>query len=283
MELDEFHVLQGQPGAQHHGVAVAGADVRRRTGKVGASIAAGCQDNHLAAKTVQAAFVKIDGDDAAANAVFHDQVHGEEFDKELGVVLQGLLIEGVQHGMPRSVGCRAGTLRDAFAIVGRHPAERALIDASVFGAGKGHAVVFQFDDRRGRLLAHVFDGVLVAQPVRPLDRVVHVPAPVVRPHVAQRGADSTLRGDGMAAGGKDLGNARSGKPLLGQPHGGAQPGAARADDDYVAAVFDEFVFAGHAATPNATFSTAKMPATATAICAKNAATRENTLTAGVCT
>ena len=61
-----------------------------------------------AVEPVQTALGQIDGNDAAADAVLHDQVHGEKFDEELRIVLQGLLIQGVQHGMPRSVGGRAG-------------------------------------------------------------------------------------------------------------------------------------------------------------------------------
>ena len=41
VELHELHVLQRQAGAQHHGVAVAGAGVRGGAGEVGAAIAAG--------------------------------------------------------------------------------------------------------------------------------------------------------------------------------------------------------------------------------------------------
>ena len=54
------------------------------------------------------------------------------------------------------------------------------------------------DDLR-RHLAHVLDRVLVAEPVRALDRVVHVPEPVVLGHVAERGADAALRRDRVRA------------------------------------------------------------------------------------
>ena len=68
----------------------------------------------------------------------------------------------------------------------------ALVDLALGSPGEGHAVVFQLDDGLGRLPGHVVDGVLVAQPVRPLDCVVHVPPPVVRLHVAKGGVDSAL-------------------------------------------------------------------------------------------
>ena len=62
-------------------------------------------------------------------------------------------------------------------------------------------------DGAGRLAAEIFDGVLVAQPVGPLDRVVHVPAPIVVAHIAERGGDAALRRHGMAARREHLGDA----------------------------------------------------------------------------
>ena len=88
--------------------------------------------------------------------------------------------------------------RQALSIMGGHAAEGALIDLAFLRARERNTIVFEFDDRGGRLLAHEFDGVLVAQPIRPLHRVVHVPTPVVRAHVTERGADAALRGDGVA-------------------------------------------------------------------------------------
>ncbi len=92
-----------------------------------------------------------------------------------------------------------------------------------------------------RFLAHELDGVLVAEPVRPFDGVVHVPAPVVRTHVAERGADATLRGHGVTARGEQLGDARRREPCFGKAQRGAEPGAAGADDEHVVSVVDEFV------------------------------------------
>src|SRR5262249_6493975 len=84
---------------------------------------------------------------------------------------------------------------------GGHAAERPLIDAAVLGARERHAPVLELVDRRRRVAAQVLDRVLVAEPVGSLDGVVHVPAPVVLAHVAERGGDPALRGDGVRAGG----------------------------------------------------------------------------------
>src|SRR3990170_4205687 len=80
-----------------------------------------------------------------------------------------------------------------------------------------------------RRAAHVLDRVLVAEVIAALHRVVHVPVPVVRRHVAERGVDAALGGDRVRARGKHLrdhGHVRLG---LGELQRRAQPGAADAD------------------------------------------------------
>ena len=118
VELDEFHVLQRQAGAQHHAAAVAGAGMRRGAGGVGAAVAAGGEDRGLGAETMQRAVVELERDDAAADAlVVHDQVDGEELDVEFGRVAQRLAVHRVQHGVAGAVGGGAGALRLALAVV----------------------------------------------------------------------------------------------------------------------------------------------------------------------
>ena len=248
----------GKPGAQHHGVAVAGAGVRRGAGEIGAAVAAGGEDRRVRAEAVQRAFGQIEGHDAAAHAVLHDQIDREVLDEERRRVPDRLLIERVQHRVAGAVGRRAGALRDALAVMRGHAAEGALIDAAALGARERHAVVLELDDRGRRLLAHELDGVLVAEPVRALDGVVHVPAPVVLAHVAERGADAALRGDRVAARREELGDAGGGQARFGQPERGAQAGAAGADDDDVVGVIDELVSA-HAGPRSAMRSTANTP------------------------
>jgi hypothetical protein len=52
MELDEFHILQWQPGAQYHGITVAGAGVRRGARLVDPAAAARRNDGHIGTETV---------------------------------------------------------------------------------------------------------------------------------------------------------------------------------------------------------------------------------------
>ncbi len=189
---------------------------------------------------MQRAVVELERDDAAADAlVVHDQVDGEELDVEFGGVAQRLAVHRVQHGVTGAVGGGTGALRLALAVVQRHTAERALIDLAVLGARERNAPMFEFVDRCGRVAHHVFDGVLVAEPVRPLDGVVHVPAPVVLVHVAERGRDAALGGDGVRSRRKNLGDTGGAKAGLAAADHGAQAGAAGADDhDVVGMVFD---------------------------------------------
>ena len=192
----------------------------------------------LARKRWIDAVLQAQGDDAAAGAVLvHDQVDGEVLDEELGRVAQRLAVKRVQHGVPGAVGGGAGALRGrAFAEVGGHAAEGALVDLAVLGAAEGQAVVLELVHGGGRVAAHVFDGVLVAEPVGALDGVVHVPAPVVRAHVAERRGDAALRRNRVRARREHLGDAGRLEAGLGAAERGAQARAAGADDNDVVAV-----------------------------------------------
>ncbi len=211
--------------------------MRAGAGEIGAPVAAGGEDRHVGAEAMDRAVVELDGDDAAAAAlVVHDQVDGEILDEEFGRMAQRLPVHGVQHGVAGAVGGRAGPLRGALAVVGGHAAERTLVDLAVFAARERQAPVLELVDRLGRVAAHIFDGVLVAEPVGALDGVVHVPAPVVLAHVAERGGDAALRRDRVRAGRKHLGDAGGAQPRLAAADHGAQTGAAGADHHHVVAV-----------------------------------------------
>ena len=117
-----------------------------------------------------------------------------------------------------------------------HAAEGALVDLAVLGAAEGHAVVLELVHGGGRVAAEVFDGVLVAEPVGALHGVVHVPAPVVGAHVAERRGDAALRRNRVRARREHLGDARRLEAGLGAAERRAQARAARADDNDVVAV-----------------------------------------------
>ena len=208
VELHELHVLVRKAGARDHAVAVPRAGMGRSAGEIGAPVTAGREDHQLRAEAVDRAVIEVPGDDAPAVALRpHDEVEREIFDEEFCRVAQALLVKRVQQRMARPVGGRAGALRRAFAPVLHVAAEGPLVDPAFRRAGEGHAEMFELDHRRHGVAAHIFDGVLVAQPVRALHSVVHVPAPVVLAHVPEAGGDAALRGDGMAAGREHLGDA----------------------------------------------------------------------------
>ena len=186
---------------------------------------------------MDAAVVEIERHHPAATALFvGDQIDGEIFDEEFRGVSHRLAVERVQHGMTGAVGSRAGALRGALAEMRGHAAERALVDAAVLRARERHAPVLELVDGGRRVAAQIFDRVLVAEPVRALDGVVHVPAPIVLAHVAERGRDTALGRDRMRAGREHLGDAGGVQAGLAAADHGAQPGAAGADNHHVVGV-----------------------------------------------
>ena len=228
-----------QAGAQHHGVAVARAGMGRGGGEIGASVAAGGENGHLGAEAVDLAGGDVERDDAAAAPLLHDQVEGEILDEEVGLVADRLAIHGVQHGMAGAVRGRAGALGDALAVIGGHAAERALVDLAFLGARERHAPMLELVDGGRRVAHEVFDGILVAEPVRPFDGVVHVPAPIVRTHVAERGRDAALRRHRVRARREHLGDAGRAQARLRAADGGAQASPAGPDHHYVEGMVDD--------------------------------------------
>lgn len=67
--------------------------------------------------------------------------------------------------------------------------------------------------------AHVLDCVLVSQPVRPLDGVVCMPAPIIHCHVAQGCIDTALCCDCVGACWEQLGDAPTGQKRAGKQEG----------------------------------------------------------------
>ena len=162
----------------------------------------------MALKPVDAAIFHAHGDHAAAFAIFHDEVEREIFDEEIRVIFQALLIQSMQHGVPRTVGSSSRTLNGwALTHILHMAAKGALIDGAIGVAREWHTGMFQFVDRRRCLTHHIFDGILVAEPIGALDRVIHMPGPMVRRIVAQRCRDSALRRNSVRTRGEDFGNA----------------------------------------------------------------------------
>ena len=167
VKLNELHILQWQPGAQYHGIAVAGASMGGGAGEVGPAVPAGGEDHEMSAKPVQAAIFEVPCHDTAAGAlIVHDQVESKIFDKEFRFVAHALLIKRMDERVTGAVGSGAGAPRRiALAVFHHVPAKRPLIDPPVLGARERHSEMLELDDRRDRVAAHVFDRILVAEPV----------------------------------------------------------------------------------------------------------------------
>ena len=98
-------------------------------------------------------------------------------------------------------------------------------------AVEGQAHVFQFENGLDGLLAHELDGILVAEVIGALDRVVGVPFGVVFFEIAERRANAALRRAGVRAGGIQFADdgCLGGRGGVQTRH---QTRAARADDDH---------------------------------------------------
>mmetsp|Transcript_96380 Transcript_96380/g.234239 ORF Transcript_96380/g.234239 Transcript_96380/m.234239 type:complete len:411 (+) Transcript_96380:519-1751(+) len=195
VELHELRVLDGEAGAQSHATAVTGAGVGAGGAEVGAAVAARREHGVLGLDAVQAAVLHVHHQHAAAHAlVVHDEVECEVLDEVVRVERQRAPIQRVEHRVARAIGSGGAAVRlAALAEVKRLPAEGALVDLALLRPRERQAVRLQLDNGTRRLTAHVVDGVLVAQPVRSLDGIVHVPSPVVLRDVGQRGVDAALR------------------------------------------------------------------------------------------
>lgn len=203
--------------------------MRRGGREIGAAITTRRQHDRMAAEAMDRSIFHAQGDHAATFAIFHDQVDGEIFDVEVRVIFQRLLIERVEHGVAGTVGGGAGALhRRAGTHILHVAAEGTLVDRPILVAAERHAGMLQLDDSGRRFTHHIFDRVLVAQPVRPLDGVVHVPGPVIGRIIAQRSGDAALRRNRVAARREQFGDAGGLEARFGAAHGRAQARTARA-------------------------------------------------------
>ena len=217
--------------------------MRRGAGEIDPAVTARRQNSLLAPETVQRAVFHAQRDNASAFAIFvHQQVECKILDMEMRLVLQALLVKRMQDGVSGAVGGSAGTARHRLSIVQRMAAERTLVNLAFLGPREGNAVIFEFNHRRNGVAAHIFDCVLVAKPVRPLDGVVHMVLPVVAlAHIVERGTNTALRGNRVRAGRKNLGDTGSVQTCRGHAKRRAKTGTAGANDDDVIMVICNLV------------------------------------------
>ena len=105
--------------------------------------------------------------------------------------------------------------------------------------------MLQFVHHFRRGAAHELDRILVAEVVRALHRVIHVPVPVVFLDIAERGGNAALRRDGMGTGRKHLGQHRDLQTGMRQLQSRAHPGTARADHHHIESSFCDCHYIPH--------------------------------------
>ena len=206
VELNEFHVLQGQACTQCDSHAVTGEGVCVGGGLEDLATAAGCEDHGLSLEDVDLAGCQVVGDDAggAGLALFvldQDQVENVELVVELHIVTNAVLVEGLQNHVAGTVSCVACAAHSSLTVVTGVTAEAALVNAAFGGSVEGKTHLFQVEHSVNSFLSHDFCCVLVDQVVATLDGVKGVPLPVVLFNVSQSGAHATLCRAGVGAGG----------------------------------------------------------------------------------
>jgi hypothetical protein len=154
VELEELHILNRQPAAHDDGRAVTGVSVGVGSHLPHAPVPAGSQDDRFAVEDVQLAGRHLQRDHASHGPVHQQQVHHLELVKEQGVVLDTLLVQGLQDHMAGAVG---GVARPAHGFAGDvvgMPAKGSLGDAPVGRARERQAHMLQVVYRINRL-AHI--------------------------------------------------------------------------------------------------------------------------------
>jgi hypothetical protein len=133
------------------------------------------EDNRFGMDGVQFACCQFHCHNASGLAIDHDEIKHLIFIKEIDLVLQALLVQGLQDHVSRAVGgvCRAA---DGFArfVVGM-PAKRTLGNFAFGRAVEGQTHVFEFEHGVDGFIGHELDRVLVAEIIGTFDGIVHVP------------------------------------------------------------------------------------------------------------
>ena len=144
--------------------------------------------------------------------------------------------------MARSVSDTCAPFRlTTMAISQTSTAERTLINTAVCPAAKRHADILQLEYGLGRLLGHIVDGILIAQPIGALDCIIKVILPFVVVHVGECRIYATLGSDRVRSCGKQLSNHSGLETSVGETVCGSQSSATRAYYYGVVRVIDDTV------------------------------------------
>jgi hypothetical protein len=190
----------------------------------------------------------IVGDNTLADTILHNQVSSKEFNEIFGVVSERLAIKSVKESMASSVsGSTATICLTTLSIFLGLTTKGSLVDFAVLGSGEGAAVVFELNDGLRSFSCHVVNSILVSQPVGSLDRIVHMPPPIVLVHISQCSVDTPLRGHRVRPGRKELGYTGSVEASFSETECGAQASSTGSDDHSIVLVVYHRVLAGNEA------------------------------------
>ena len=132
VELHELKILQRETSTGDHGVAITRASVRTRAREVRATVATSREHSLMRAEAVKGTVLHVERDDTDALDVLHNQVEGKVLDEEVGVVTEGLTVEGVKEGVAGTVGRGGATVGLAtLAELEGLTTERTLVDLAL--------------------------------------------------------------------------------------------------------------------------------------------------------
>src|SRR5690606_27492748 len=132
VELEELHVLQRQATPEGDGAAVPGEGQRITGDLEDAAEAAGRQQDCLGVEDVDLAGVDVVPHDAGADAVVGDQqVQHHHLVEEGDLMLDALLVKGLEDHVAGAVGCVAGAAYRTLTEVAGVPTEATLVDPAV--------------------------------------------------------------------------------------------------------------------------------------------------------
>mmetsp|Transcript_7895 Transcript_7895/g.13313 ORF Transcript_7895/g.13313 Transcript_7895/m.13313 type:complete len:352 (+) Transcript_7895:1043-2098(+) len=242
VELHKLGVHERNTSSQGHGGTITSASVCRCAGEVSATVSTCGQHGVLGLHAMDGTVLHVHAHDSNTGAVTHNEVQSEVLNEVGGIEGQRATVQGVQHGM-------TGTIRSSttsvslttLSVIQRLTTEGSLVDLARLSSGEGHAVRLQLEHSTGSLSAHVVNGVLISEPVRTLDSVVHMPLPVVLCHVSESGIDASLRSHSVGPGGEQLRHTGGSKTSLGTAHGRAQSSSSSSDHHSVVLVVNNGV------------------------------------------
>ena len=148
----------------------------------------------------------------------------------------------MQYRMTRPVSRRTCTLGNTFTKIGGHTTKWALINFTFFGPRERNTKMLKLINSFRGIATQIFDCILIAQPIRALDRIVHMPTPVIITHIAKRCRNATLSSNSVATRWKNLRNTCCPQAFFRAPKRCTQTRPAGANNDNIELMVYELIF-----------------------------------------